>query len=127
MPKGLYGPQTATITGPGGTSIALALTMQAEPAATTVTGSASPWLSLFGNGITYTAQVKSASASPATGTITVYDKGRAIATGTLVDGKVKIALPRLSWGIHYLSATYSGDGTHKGSTTKDPTLVLVLL
>ena len=42
VPKGLYGPQRATITGPGGTAIALTLTMQAEPAATTVNGSASP-------------------------------------------------------------------------------------
>lgn len=69
VPKGLYGPQTATVTGPGGTSIAL----------------------------------------------------------TLVDGKVRIALPRLSWGLHALTASYGGDGTHKASTTKDSSLVLVLL
>jgi 5'-nucleotidase len=127
VPKGLYGAQTATIAGPGGTSIPLALTMQAEPAATTLTGSASPWLSLFGTGISYSAHVTSAGATLATGTVTVYDRGRALATGTLVDGKVKVALPRLSWGIHYLSATYSGDGSHKASTTKDSSVVLVLL
>lgn len=84
-------------------------------------------MSLFGNGISYSAQVVSANDSPATGTITVYDKGRAIAAGTLVDGKVRIALPRLSWGLHSLTAIYSGDSTHKASTTRGSSLVLVLL
>lgn len=126
VPKGLYGPQTATITGPGGTSIAVALTMQPAPVATTLTGSASPWLSLFGKNVVYTATVTSADGTLANGPITVYDKGRAIATGTVVNGKATIALPKLSWGLHALTATYAGDNAHKPSTSR-PSLVLVLL
>jgi len=127
VPAGLYGSQTATITGPGGTSIGVVLTLQAEPATTSITGSASPWLSLFGNGITYTAKVVSADATPAAGTVKVYDRGRLLGTATLVNGTAKVALPRLGWGVHYLTATYSGDGTHKASTTTGSTVVLVLL
>lgn len=127
VPAGLYGSQTATITGPGGTSIGVVLPFQAAPAATSVTGSASPWLSLFGNGVTYTAKVTSAAATAATGTVKVYDRGRLVATGSVVNGAAKVALPRLSWGVHYLTATYSGDSTHKASSTTGSTLVLVLL
>lgn len=127
VPKGLYGPQVATLAGPGGTSIAVALQLQPPPVATTVTGSASPWLSLFGRNITYTATVKSADGSAATGPITVYDKGRPIATGTVANGVATIALPRLSWGVHFLTATYTGDNNHKPSSTTGSTLVLVLL
>lgn len=127
VPTGLYGPQTATITGPGGTSVPLALTMQAEPAATTVTGSASPWLSVFGTGVTFTAKVTSADATVPTGTVKVYDRDRLIGTGALTDGTAKVGLPRLSWGVHHLTATYSGDRTHKASATTAPTWVLVLL
>ena len=127
VPKGLYGPQVATLAGPGGTSIAVALQLQPPPVATTVTGSASPWLSLFGRNITYTATVKSADGSAATGPITVYDKGRPIATGTVISGVATIALPRLSWGVHFLTATYTGDNNHKPSSTTGSTLVLVLL
>jgi len=127
VPKGLYGPQVATLAGPGGTSIAVALQLQAPPVATTVTGSASPWLSLFGKNITYTATVKSVDGSAAAGPITVYDKGKAIATGTVVNGVATIALPRLSWGVHFLTATYAGDNNHQPASTKSPTLVLVLL
>ena len=127
VPKGLYGPQVATLAGPGGTSIAVALQLQAPPVATTVTGSASPWLSLFGKNVIYTATVKSADGSAAAGPITVYDKGKAIATGTVVNGVATIALPRLSWGVHFLTASYAGDNNHQPASTKSPTLVLVLL
>ncbi len=126
VPKGLYGPQTATLTGPGGTSIAVPLVMQPAPVATTISGSASPWLSLFGKGVVYTATVTSADGSLANGPITVYDKGKPIATGTVTAGKATIALPKLSWGLHYLTATYVGDNAHKPSTS-GPSLVLVLL
>lgn len=126
VPKGLYGPQTATLTGPGGTSVSVPLVMQPAPVATTVTGSASPWLSLFGKGVVYTATVKSADGTPANGAITVYDKGKQIATGTVTGGKATIALPKLSWGLHYLTATYAGDNAHQPSTS-GPSLVLVLL
>ncbi len=127
VPKGLYGPQVATLAGPGGTSIAVALPLQAPPVATTVTGSASPWLSLFGKNIVYTATVKSADGTAAAGPITVYDKGKPIATGIVVNGVATVALPRLSWGVHFLTAAYAGDNNHKPSRTTGSTLVLVLL
>jgi len=127
VPKGLYGPQVATLAGPGGTSIAVALQLQPAPVATTVTGSASPWLSLFGKNITYRATVKSVDGSAASGPITVYDKGKPIATGTVTNGVATIALPRLSWGVHFLTASYAGDNNHNPSRTTSSTLVLVLL
>ena len=127
VPKGLYGPQVATLAGPGGTSVAVALQLQPAPVATTVTGSATPWLSLFGKNITYKATVSSGDGSAASGPITVYDKGKPIATGTVTNGVATIALPRLSWGVHFLTASYAGDSNHNPSRTTGSTLVLVLL
>jgi Bacterial Ig-like domain (group 3) len=43
-----------------------------------------------------------------TGTVTVFDGRKKIATGTLRNGKVVIALPRLRKGTHKIHAVYAG-------------------
>ena len=60
--------------------------------------------------------------------VVVTDRGRAIATVdvTAADaGRATVTLPRLSRGIHLLTASYAGDDESKGSSTVWPSIVLV--
>lgn len=90
------------------------------------TGSPSRVLSWTGKGLTYTATVHASGAVP-TGTVTVYDLGRKIATASLPARATTIAipLPRLGFGIHILTARYSGSD-EVASSGSWPALVFVL-
>jgi len=105
------------INGISGTSAPIAV---ATTAATTTTISSTPNPSALGQTVTFTATVSS---DPASGTPTgsvqfIIDGanfGSAVALGA--GGVASISDSALSVGTHTVTATYSGDSTHAGSTS----------
>ena len=77
--------------------------------------------------VTFTAVVRAGNSVAATGTVTVYDATRAVATAPLpaTGGRVGIPLGRLRSGFHLLTARYSGSDQVAGSVAR-PVLVFVL-
>ena len=89
-------------------------------------GAANPVLSLGGAGIEYTGIALAPGFEP-TGRVVVYDNGAKVASGTIVagnDGRVTIALPTLTPGVHLLTARYGGTEQITGYTAF-PALVIV--
>jgi 5'-nucleotidase len=133
IPDGVSGAQTLIIKGPGGTEVPVTIQVAEpdvppEPIATTTSGSASKHLSFGGSNIDYRVQVKAADGSEPIGTVTIYDRGTAIATIELEageNGKDQLRLPKLSRGIHLLTARFSGDGFVDSRTTW-PSPVIVI-
>jgi 5'-nucleotidase len=58
------------------------------------------------------------------GEVKVYDGSKVVATGTLVDGRVTITLPKLDRGIHLITVRYPGS-EQLGGSTSSPSLLLV--
>lgn len=115
IPSGVSGAQTLSITGPGGTSIAypITVTQPAPPVATSIRGHADRVVSFGGTGMNYLATVTAADGRAPVGTVTVFDRGRPIASAQLAAdaaGRVRIALPKLERGLHLLSAAFDGTG-----------------
>ncbi|MEY2849462.1 MAG: hypothetical protein RI885_2129 [Actinomycetota bacterium] len=107
-----------------GTAESAAVTVQ--KATSTISGSLNRLLSFGGSNLTYTATVRAPGVVP-TGDVYVYDGSRRIASAVLETddaGRVTIALPTLSRGIHLISARYAGD-TAVGASLAFPRVVLV--
>lgn len=87
------------------------LTQDVQAAATlVVTTSGSP--SYYGAAVTFTATITSSSTTPASGTVSFFDAGAMIGTGTLNGGNPDIAqftTSTLAVGTHPITATYAGD------------------
>ncbi|ARC58118.1 Endonuclease YhcR [Frondihabitans sp. 762G35] len=117
---------TATKTGyTAATATSAAVTV--AKVASTVQGSADRWVVLGKQAVTYTVRVTGSQGVRPTGTVTVYDNGRAVGTATLSEsGTATLALPRLSRGLHLLTAGYSGDAHVAGSSQTWPGILLVL-
>lgn len=132
IPAGISGAQVLTIGGPGGTAVSYPITVAAPvvpptPVKTATYGAASKLLSFGGQGITYTTRVVAADGSKPVGTVAIYDGSKLVATvpvTTDANGRVTVTLPKLSRGIHLLTARFAGDG-YVGSRAF-PSLVLVL-
>lgn len=80
-----------------------------------------------GTPTTATARVATADGSPARGSVTLLDAGRAIATGTLdAAGRSVLAVPAtLASGAHALTASFTPtDATQTGSTSPTTTLTV---
>jgi hypothetical protein len=92
---------TQTVNKPN-TSVSVALTTGANP-------------SLVGDALTFTANVTPTSA---TGTVVFFDGTNAISGDvTLVGGTASTTTSQLSFGIHSITAQYSGDASFNGSTS----------
>jgi Subtilase family/Bacterial Ig-like domain (group 3)/FG-GAP-like repeat len=79
----------------------------------TLTTGANP--SLVGNALTFTANV---APNSATGTVVFFDGSNAISGDvTLVGGTASFTTSQLSFGIHSITAQYSGDAAFNGSTS----------
>nr|WP_237448564.1 Ig-like domain-containing protein [Nocardioides flavescens] len=63
------------------------------------------------------AVVTIASSAAPTGTLTITDKGRTIATAAVSGRTVSLKLPRLKRGKHVLVATFSGGSGISGSAS----------
>jgi 5'-nucleotidase len=132
IPDGVSGEQTLTVTGPGGTLVSVPITVAepdvpSEPVDTVAYGAADRLLSFGGRNIDYRVRVVAADGSQPIGTVTVYDGRTAIATVDLSagdHGRDSVRLPRLSRGIHLLTAKFTGEGFEDSRTF--PSLVIVL-
>ncbi len=82
--------------------------------ATTLASSLNP--STYGQTVTFTATVSSASGTPA-GTIIFYDSSTSIGSVTLTSGTASLATSLLAAGSHSITAAYQGSGSFAPSTS----------
>ncbi len=97
-----------------------------QKASSSISGSLNRTFSFGGGNLTYTATVAASGLVP-TGDVYVYDGSRRIASAVLETddaGRVTIALPKLSRGIHLISARYAGS-TSIGGSLAFPRVVFV--
>lgn len=95
--------------------------------ASTLVGYADRLLARSGQPVTYTVRLAAGATAP-TGRVQILDRGRAIASVDLAAadaGRATVTLPRLSRGIHLLTASYAGGDQAKASSTVWPSIVLV--
>jgi uncharacterized repeat protein (TIGR03803 family) len=90
---------------------------------TTISLTASPEGSKFGQQVTLVARVESDTNTP-TGTVQFFDGGTLMATVTAVDGTATLKTRTLAVGSHVLSATYLSDGTLAPSTSSSALAVV---
>jgi uncharacterized protein (TIGR03437 family) len=87
---------------------------------TTITSSANP--STVGQSVVFTVKVSPAAA---TGTVTVLDGTSTLITNLPLSGGVAdLSVPNLSAGTHMITAIYSGDNNHAGSTSAPLTQIV---
>ena len=92
--------------------------VQKADTATALASSANP--SKFGQSVTFTATVTvvAPGAGTPTGTVTFKDGATTLGTGTLNGaGVATFTTAALAAGSHYITATFSGDGSFNGSTS----------
>jgi predicted extracellular nuclease len=95
--------------------------------ASTLVGYADRLLVRSGQPVGYTVKLAAGATAP-TGRVQILDRGRAIASADLAAadaGRATVTLPRLSRGIHLLTASYAGGDQAKASSTVWPSIVLV--
>jgi hypothetical protein len=83
---------------------------------TTTTLVSSPSPSVYGQAVTFTAAVNSASGTPP-GTVIFYDGSTAIGSATLANGSASLSVSSLLGGAHSITAAYQGAGTFDPSTS----------
>jgi hypothetical protein len=102
----------------GSTSAALTQTVNQAKTQVAITSSANP--SVYGQAVTFTATVtvSSPGSGTPTGTMTFYDGGAAIGTGTVGSGGVgTFTISTLSVSSHAITAKYNGDVNFSSSTS----------
>jgi uncharacterized membrane protein len=72
--------------------------------------------SLYGQAVTFTAAVSTASGTP-TGTVIFYDGSTAIGSATLTNGTASTSVSTLAAGSHSITAAYQGSGDLDPSTS----------
>jgi hypothetical protein len=98
----------------GSTSSALTQTVTAGTVSTTTALTSTPNPSKSGRPVTFTATISSSSA---TGTVQFFDGSTPLGTGAVVSGSASLSTSALTAGKHSITATYSGDPNHAGSTS----------
>jgi len=92
---------------------------QTVNAVSTITAlSSSVGTSVFGQSVTFTANV---TPNAATGTVTFKDGTKTLGTGTLSGGVASININTLAAGSHSITAVYGGDTNDNGSTSSSIT------
>ena len=94
------------------TSAVLTLSVVKSATTAALTSSLNP--SVSGHVVTFTAQVSPAAA---TGSIQFKDGSSLLGTVTVSGGSAALAISTLSVGTHSITAIYSGDANHTGSTS----------
>jgi len=101
-------------------------TLTITQAPTTTSLSPSSASITLGQSVTLIAQVASTTSGAPTGTVTFYDGGTLLNTGTLNIGTATYTTAALAPGLtHTITATYSGDTNFTTSSTTSSTLVTV--
>jgi len=103
-------------------SSALSQTINQAPTVTTVASSFNA--STYGAAVTFTATI--APSTPGGQTVTFYDGGSSIGTGTTSGGKAAFTTELLAVGAHSITASYPGDTTYLGSTSGVLTQTVVI-
>jgi hypothetical protein len=99
----------------GSTSSALTQTVVDASVGTSTALTSSPNPSTYAQQVTFTATV---GPSGVTGTVAFMDGGSALGSSTLnASGVVTLSISSLAVGNHSITAQYSGDGSHSGSTS----------
>ena len=73
--------------------------------------------STLGQPVTITASVFPATGSGETGTVTFFDDGTVIGSGSVSNGQATLTTATLPLGTGSVTATYGGDGNFAGSAT----------
>jgi hypothetical protein len=97
----------------------ISIYLQPQAVGTTPTTTAlasSPNPSTYGQLVTFTAAVTSASGTP-TGTVIFYDGSTAIGSATLVSGSASLKTSALATGSHSITAAYQGSSTFAPSAS----------
>ncbi len=97
-------------------STSAALKQVVNPPATTTTLFSSLNPSVFGQAVSFTAAVSSASGTP-TGTVIFYDGSTAIGSATLANGIASLSTSSLAAGSHSITAAYQGSSAFGPSTS----------
>ncbi|HEY9423302.1 MAG TPA: 5'-nucleotidase C-terminal domain-containing protein, partial [Microterricola sp.] len=132
VPDGLDGVHQLAITvAATGTAVEVPMTIKGvvvpEKIASVTLGVPNKLLAKAGSAVKYSVTVAAASGPRATGTVEVRDGDKVIATIELTagdKGKASVKLPKLSPGIHLLTAHYLGSDTVEGSTSLPVPLIL---
>jgi len=96
----------------------------ASQTATTTTLTSTPNASIYGASVTFTATISPS--VPAGETVTFYDSGTQIGTGTTASSKATFVTAALIVGSHSITATYSGDSNYATSTSSVLTQSVVI-
>jgi hypothetical protein len=101
----------------GSASSVLTQTINQAATATGISSSANP--TTFGQAVTFTATVQPAAGGVPTGTVTFFDGGAQIGSGSLSGGVAQFtaAAGALAAGTHSITARYGGDANFVGSTS----------
>jgi hypothetical protein len=90
-----------------------------NPANTTLALTSSVNPSVFGQRITFSANVSvlaPGGGGPSSGTVTFFDNGTMIGSGALGDGPATFSISTLAVGNHPITATFGGNASFNGST-----------
>jgi Bacterial Ig-like domain (group 3)/Purple acid Phosphatase, N-terminal domain len=104
----------------GSTSGAVTQTVNAVSTVTSL--SSSVGTSVFGQSVTFTANVSPATA---TGTVTLKDGSKTLGTAALSGGSASFSINTLAVGSHSITAVYGGDTYNNGSTSSSITETVV--
>ena len=94
---------------------------------TTTTVASSDISSDFGQSVTFTAHVTSASSGTETGTVTFKDGTTVLGTATLASGSASFSTSLLCPGSHKITAVYSGDSNFNDGTSSALTQTVAAL
>jgi hypothetical protein len=99
----------------GSTSAVLSQVVNGASTNTAITSSANP--STFGQSVTFSATIQTASGGNTTGTITFLDGSIPLGTAAVSSNAAQLSLSSLSLGSHSVTAKYSGDNNFTASTS----------
>ncbi|MGD0089914.1 MAG: MBG domain-containing protein, partial [Planctomycetota bacterium] len=84
---------------------------------TTVSLGSSSSVSVYGQGVTFTATVTPQCSGTPTGSVTFLDGSIVLGTATLASAQATFSASSLAYGLHNITAVYSGDANCVGSTS----------
>lgn len=119
IPDGVSGPQSLTVTGPGGTAVDIPITV-AEPVGTHVFAWPDRFLVRRGSSVDVNVWVRAGDGSPAVGSVELYDGRTLLGTIDLTAehaGRVEVPTGALGRGIHLLTVRFVGAGVYGDSRT----------
>jgi pullulanase-type alpha-1,6-glucosidase len=106
----------------------VAVLVDREPVKTSVIAAPNKLLAKAGASVTVTGKATAADGSAPTGTVTVTDNGKVIATATLgaaAKGKIDIALRTLARGAHLIRTSFAGSTDYRSSRALIPVPVVI--